>query len=146
MAYGANRATSEITAGIGAGGGLVAYNIVGALFDGARQHRESTELARVAQVARQNRAAAVAAQARVGVLRETAADLRARLAEAEDLVDRWGAELDGALGQGPKLTKAPVAGITAQSLGPPGSSAGTVQTLTPVQSAGPASAAVTVSG
>jgi rare lipoprotein A len=56
------------------------------------------------------------------------------------------AELDGAMGQGPKLTTAPVAGITAQSLGPPGSAAGTVENLTPVQSAGPAAANVTVSG
>jgi len=41
------------------------------------------------------------------------------------------AALDAALGQGPKLTAAPVAGITAQSLGPPGSSGGAVQDLTP---------------
>jgi rare lipoprotein A len=41
------------------------------------------------------------------------------------------AALDAALGQGPKLTAAPVAGITAQSLGPPGSSGGAVQNLTP---------------
>ncbi len=46
------------------------------------------------------------------------------------------AALDAELGQGPKLTAAPVAGITAQSLGPPGegppgSSGGAVQNLTP---------------
>ncbi len=41
------------------------------------------------------------------------------------------AALDAALGQGPKLTAAPVAGITAQSLGPPGSGGGAVQNLTP---------------
>ncbi len=43
------------------------------------------------------------------------------------------AQLDGALGAGPKLTAAPVAGITAQSLGPPGSTSGTVQNLDPSQ-------------
>jgi rare lipoprotein A len=50
------------------------------------------------------------------------------------------AQLDGDLGQGPKLAAAPVAGITAQSLGPPGSAAaGAVQNLTPQGgSAGPA--------
>jgi rare lipoprotein A len=42
------------------------------------------------------------------------------------------AALDAALGQGPKLTAAPVAGITAQSLGPPGQNGGgVVQNLTP---------------
>jgi len=45
------------------------------------------------------------------------------------------AALDAALGQGPKLTAAPVAGITAQSLGPPGSSGGSTQDLTPQDSA-----------
>jgi rare lipoprotein A len=44
------------------------------------------------------------------------------------------AALDAALGQGPKLTAAPVAGITAQSLGPPGSSGGAMQDLTPQSS------------
>jgi rare lipoprotein A len=43
------------------------------------------------------------------------------------------AALDAELGQGPKLTAAPVAGITAQSLGPPGSSGGATQDLTPAQ-------------
>jgi rare lipoprotein A len=41
------------------------------------------------------------------------------------------AALDAELGQGPKLTAAPVAGITAQSLGPPGDGGGAVQNLTP---------------
>jgi rare lipoprotein A len=42
------------------------------------------------------------------------------------------AALDATLGQGPQLTAAPVAGITAQSLGPPGQSGGgAVQNLTP---------------
>jgi len=42
------------------------------------------------------------------------------------------AALDATLGQGPKLTAAPVAGITAQSLGPPGQNGGgAVQNLTP---------------
>jgi rare lipoprotein A len=42
------------------------------------------------------------------------------------------AALDAILGQGPKLTAAPVAGITAQSLGAPGQSGGgAVQNLTP---------------
>jgi len=45
------------------------------------------------------------------------------------------AAVDAALGQGPKLTAAPVAGITAQSLGPPGSSGGATQDLTPQSSA-----------
>jgi rare lipoprotein A len=43
------------------------------------------------------------------------------------------AALDAELGQGPKLTAAPVAGITAQSLGPPGSAGGATQDLTPAQ-------------
>jgi len=47
------------------------------------------------------------------------------------------ASLQAALGQGPKLTAAPVAGITAQSLGPPGSGGGAVQNLSPVQNAAP---------
>jgi rare lipoprotein A len=57
------------------------------------------------------------------------------------------AALDGALGQGPKLTAAPVAGITAQSLGPPGGvSPGAVQNLTPSQSDNTSGPAVTLSG
>ncbi len=56
------------------------------------------------------------------------------------------AALDGALGQGPKLTSAPVAGITAQSLGPPGSAAGAVRSLTPAQSEGDAAPTVALSG
>jgi len=57
------------------------------------------------------------------------------------------AALDGALGQGPKLTAAPVAGITAQSLGPPGGATpGAVQNLTPAQNDDPAGQAVTLSG
>lgn len=45
------------------------------------------------------------------------------------------AALDGALGAGPKLTAAPEAGITAQSLAAPGGAAGgAVQNLTPTQS------------
>ncbi|HUW80914.1 MAG TPA: RlpA-like double-psi beta-barrel domain-containing protein [Acidocella sp.] len=44
------------------------------------------------------------------------------------------AALDGALGQGPKLAAAPVAGVTAQNLAPPGGgTAGAVQNLTPTQ-------------
>ncbi len=48
---------------------------------------------------------------------------------------RQSAAVDAALGQGPKLTAAPVAGITAQSLGPPGSAGGATQDLTPQSSA-----------
>jgi rare lipoprotein A len=44
------------------------------------------------------------------------------------------AALDGALGAGPKLTAAPVAGITAQSLAPGGGAAGAVRNLSPVES------------
>jgi rare lipoprotein A len=48
------------------------------------------------------------------------------------------AALDATLGQGPQMTAAPVAGITAQSLGAPGSSsAGAVQNLTPRDDHGP---------
>jgi rare lipoprotein A len=51
------------------------------------------------------------------------------------LKDQQTAAVDAALGQGPKLSAAPVAGITAQSLGPPGSSGpGAVQNLTPQSS------------
>jgi rare lipoprotein A len=55
-------------------------------------------------------------------------------------------DLDSALGQGPKLTTAPVAGITAQALGAPGSAAGTVQNLTQEQAAGPAAPTIAMSG
>ena len=44
------------------------------------------------------------------------------------------AALDGSLGEGPKLTAAPVAGITAQSLGPPGAATGAVRNLDPTDS------------
>lgn len=48
------------------------------------------------------------------------------------------ASLDATLGQGPQMTAAPVAGITAQSLGPPGSSGpGMAQNLTPQGDNGP---------
>jgi rare lipoprotein A len=56
------------------------------------------------------------------------------------------AALDGALGAGPKVSAAPVAGITAQSLGPPGSMAGSVQSLTPAATGSGASNTVTLSG
>jgi len=58
------------------------------------------------------------------------------------------AALDGALGQGPKLTAAPEANIQAQSLAPPGSAqtAGPAQDLTPQEAAGPAVATVPLSG
>jgi rare lipoprotein A len=57
------------------------------------------------------------------------------------------AALDGALGQGPKLTAAPVAGITAQSLGAPGGAApGAVQNLTPAQNNAAQAQAVQLSG
>lgn len=61
------------------------------------------------------------------------------------------AALDGGLGAGPKLTAAPVAGITEQSLGPPGSASGAAETIGPAAAAantGPSiqlSAQVTVS-
>jgi len=55
--------------------------------------------------------------------------------------------LDAALGQGPKVTAAPVAGITAQSLGPPGSNGpGAVQNLTPQDNSGPVADAGALSG
>lgn len=48
------------------------------------------------------------------------------------------AALDATLGQGPQMTAAPVAGITAQSLAAPGtSSAGAIQNLTPQADNGP---------
>jgi rare lipoprotein A len=58
------------------------------------------------------------------------------------------AALDGALGEGPKLTAAPVAGVQAEALGPPGSSqaAGPTQDLSPADQSGPAAAAVPLSG
>jgi rare lipoprotein A len=63
------------------------------------------------------------------------------------------AALDAQLGQGPKLTAAPVAGITAESLGPPGQNgAQQVQNLTPQDSSlngpdpGALSGQVTVTG
>jgi rare lipoprotein A len=56
------------------------------------------------------------------------------------------AALDGALGQGPKLTAAPVAGIQAEALGAPGSANGPAQQLTPQDNTGPASATVPLSG
>jgi rare lipoprotein A len=55
--------------------------------------------------------------------------------------------IDGALGAGPKLTAAPVAGITAQSLGPPGGvSPGSVQVLGGPQAAGTGPQAVLLTG
>lgn len=56
------------------------------------------------------------------------------------------AALDGALGQGPKLTAAPVAGITAQSLSAPGGAAGAVQNLTPAENAAAQGPTVALSG
>jgi len=58
------------------------------------------------------------------------------------------AALDAALGQGPKLTAAPVAGITAQPLAPPGSSAasGPAQSLSPQETDAPAAAIAPMSG
>ncbi len=57
------------------------------------------------------------------------------------------AALDGTLGQGPKMTAAPEAGITAQSLGPPGSAAaGSTQNLTPAAVSNSAPPAVQLTG
>jgi rare lipoprotein A len=57
------------------------------------------------------------------------------------------ATLDGALGAGPKLSAAPVAGVTAQSLAPPGGgTVGTVQNLSPVATAQAASGPVQLTG
>ncbi len=57
------------------------------------------------------------------------------------------AALDGTLGQGPKMTAAPVAGVTAQSLGAPGSAAsGTAQNLNPLQTASVAAATTQLTG
>jgi rare lipoprotein A len=56
------------------------------------------------------------------------------------------ASLQAALGQGPKLTAAPVASISAQSLGPPGGSGGAVQTLSQGPSAAPVAAVAPLSG
>jgi rare lipoprotein A len=70
------------------------------------------------------------------------------VAEVEVVLnDQRTAAIDGALGQGPKLTAAPVAGITAQSLGPPGSSStGAAQDLTPQDNSGMAGDNGQVSG
>lgn len=57
------------------------------------------------------------------------------------------AALDGALGAGPKLTAAPVTGITAQSLAPPGGTAsGPVQNLIPAETGSTQAPTVTLSG
>jgi rare lipoprotein A len=57
------------------------------------------------------------------------------------------AALDGTLGQGPQMIAAPVAGITAQSLGPPGSSGpAAVQNLTPQGDSGPVAETGQLSG
>ncbi len=58
------------------------------------------------------------------------------------------AALDAALGQGPKLTAAPEAGITAQSLAPPGttSGVGVAQDLTPQTAAAEAGDPAALSG
>ncbi len=58
------------------------------------------------------------------------------------------AALDGALGQDLKLTAAPLAGITAQSLAPPGAAAvnGNVENLTPQDNTAPVAAAAALSG
>ena len=57
------------------------------------------------------------------------------------------AALDGALGAGPKLIAAPVAGVTAQSLAPPGGgAAGAVQNLSPVATAQTMGGQVQLSG
>ncbi len=56
------------------------------------------------------------------------------------------AALDGALGAGPKITAAPVAGVTAQPLGPPGgANPAIIQNLTP-QAGDNVAAAVPLSG
>jgi rare lipoprotein A len=56
-------------------------------------------------------------------------------------------QLDGALGDGPKLTAAPVSGITAQSLAAPGSApAGAAQQIGPAAAAASANPTVTLSG
>jgi rare lipoprotein A len=57
------------------------------------------------------------------------------------------AALDATLGQGPQMTAAPVAGITAQSLAAPGTSgAGAVQNLTPQTDTGPVADTGALSG
>jgi len=58
------------------------------------------------------------------------------------------AALDASLGQGPKLSAAPVAGVEAQSLAPPGSAAaaGPAQNLSPQPTDAPAAATVPLSG
>jgi rare lipoprotein A len=62
------------------------------------------------------------------------------------LKPRETAALDSALGQGPKLTAAPVAGIQAVQLGAPGSANGPAEQLTPQDSAGPDVATAPLSG
>jgi len=68
--------------------------------------------------------------------------------EVEVTLDQQATDaLDGSLGSGPKLTAAPVAGITAQSLGPPGANgAGTVQNLAPAQGGGGTAPVAQLSG
>ncbi len=56
------------------------------------------------------------------------------------------AALDAALGAGPQLTAAPVAGVTSQSLGPPGSGPGAVQSMGSGPSASTTAPAVQLSG
>lgn len=57
------------------------------------------------------------------------------------------AALDGALGEGPKMTAAPVAGITAQTLAPPGGgTSGAVESLSPVAHDAGQAANVVLSG
>ncbi len=55
-------------------------------------------------------------------------------------------QLAGALGDGPKLTAAPVASITTQALNAPGSAPGAAQQLNPAATAGTAAATVTLPG
>jgi rare lipoprotein A len=55
-------------------------------------------------------------------------------------------QLAGTLGDGPKLTAAPVASITAQSLGAPGGTTGTAQQIGPAASTSTAAASFTLPG
>jgi len=55
-------------------------------------------------------------------------------------------QLAGALGDGPQLTAAPVASITAQTLGAPGGAAGTAQQIGPAANANAAAATITLPG
>lgn len=55
-------------------------------------------------------------------------------------------QLAGALGDGPKLTAAPVSSITAQSLGAPGGTTGAAQQIGPAANAGTATETVTLPG